>query len=317
MGRFVSILIPCYNAERWIARSIESALAQTWAEKEIIVVDDGSTDSSLDVIRKFHGRIRWETGPNRGSNVARNRLLELAHGEWLQYLDADDYLLPGKLARQVEFVHEHPYSDVIYSPVAWKRVENGAVICTETPIPEPRDPWVLLALWRLPQTGGALWKRTALQRVGGWHVGQPCCQEHELYCRLLANNAQFEYCAGCFAVYCDLENADRVTRKSLGEFERQRLRILERIESYLDKSSQLNSDRRQAVNDARLELARRVWSRDRQLAMSTYQRIMASDCSFLPSVAPASPPLYSVAFRVLGFRGAQIAASYTRSLKLW
>jgi glycosyltransferase involved in cell wall biosynthesis len=60
----VSILIPCFNAEKWVAQAIESALAQTWAEKEVIVVDDGSTDGSLDVIRRFDGRIRWETGPN-------------------------------------------------------------------------------------------------------------------------------------------------------------------------------------------------------------------------------------------------------------
>src|SRR5438128_899411 len=99
----VSILIPCYNAERWIGEAISSALAQTWSEKEIIVVDDGSTDGSLQQIRKFDGLVRWETGPNRGGNAARNRLLELAKGEWLQYLDADDYLLPDKIAKQMEF----------------------------------------------------------------------------------------------------------------------------------------------------------------------------------------------------------------------
>ncbi len=83
----ISILIPCFKAERWIAQAIESALAQTWPEKEVIVVDDGSTDGSLEVIKSFGDRIRWETGPNRGGNAARNRLLELARGEWLQYLD--------------------------------------------------------------------------------------------------------------------------------------------------------------------------------------------------------------------------------------
>src|SRR5262245_58403046 len=108
MDRLVSILIPCYNAERWISEAIESALAQTWAAKEVIVVDDGSTDRSLDIIRKFDGRIRWETGPNRGGGRARNRLLELASGEWLQYLDADDYLLPEKIAAQMQFVTAHP-----------------------------------------------------------------------------------------------------------------------------------------------------------------------------------------------------------------
>jgi glycosyltransferase involved in cell wall biosynthesis len=317
MSVLVSILIPCYNAERWIAQAIESALAQTWSTKEVIVVDDGSTDHSLEVIRQFDGRISWETGLNRGGNAARNRLLELASGEWLQYLDADDYLLPEKVKTQVEFAYEHPGVEVIYSPVAWKRIEGGAVVCTETPIPEPRDPWTLLALWRLPQTGGALWKKTALESVGGWRVGQPCCQEHELYCRLLENNAQFEFCSGCFAVYRDMEGCGRITRNSHEEFERQRLHILERIEAHLDNCSKLTPARRQAVNDARHELARKLWGRHRQFATDTYQRILASDPRFLPSVTPASPPLYLIAFRVLGFGPAQILASYTRGLRRW
>src|ERR1700734_3340325 len=101
MSPLVSILIPCFNAKQWIAQAIESALQQTWPEKEVIVVDDGSTDGSLGVIKRFEGRVRWETGPNRGGNQARNRLLELARGEWLQYLDADDYLLPDKVALQM------------------------------------------------------------------------------------------------------------------------------------------------------------------------------------------------------------------------
>jgi glycosyltransferase involved in cell wall biosynthesis len=312
MTPLVSILVPCFNAERWIAEAIESALAQTWPEKEVIVMDDGSTDRSLDIIKRFDGRIRWETGPNRGSNATRNRLLALARGEWLQYLDADDYLLPEKLARQVEFACEHPNVAVIYSPVAWKRVENGTVVCTETPIPEPRDPWILLALWRLPQTGGALWKKSVLVSAGGWQVGQPCCQEHELYCRLLEANARFAYCAGCLAVYRDVEQEGRITRKPRGEFVRERLAILDRIEKHLQQHFLLTPFRRQAVNDARHELARSLWGIDRQQAIDTYRRILASNPSFIPTVAASSPRVYSIAYRILGFRGAQIAASFKR-----
>jgi glycosyltransferase involved in cell wall biosynthesis len=81
----VSILIPCYNAERWISQAIESALNQTYQYKEVIVVDDGSTDNSLEIIKSFGDRIHWETGENKGGNITRNRLLELSTGEWLQY----------------------------------------------------------------------------------------------------------------------------------------------------------------------------------------------------------------------------------------
>jgi len=315
MGPLVSILIPCFNAERWVAQAIESALAQTWPLKEVIVVDDGSTDCSLQIIKRFDGDIRWEAGPNRGSNGARNRLLALSRGEWLQYLDADDCLRPGKIAQQIGFVREHPHADVVCSPTAWEGVIKGTIICTDTEIPEPRDPWILLASWRLPQTGGPLWKREVLQRVGGWRAGQTCCQEHELYCRLLEAKARFEFCDGCLAVYRDLEHDSRITRKSKGgEWERQRLAILDRIEKCLEQRLELTAQRRQAVNDARHELARKLWQIDRQLAMNTHKRIRGSDPSFLPSLASSSPLFYWIVYRVLGFRAAQIAASYKRAL---
>src|SRR5262245_44085768 len=114
MAPLVSILIPCYNAERWVGQAIESALAQTWPVKEVIVVDDGSQDRSLSVIESFANRIRWQAGPNRGGNVARNELLELAQGTWLQFLDADDYLLPEKIAKQAVFLEGHPDTDVVF-----------------------------------------------------------------------------------------------------------------------------------------------------------------------------------------------------------
>ena len=74
----ISVVIPCYNTERWVARAIDSALAQEGVRVEVIVIDDGSTDGSLEVIRGYDGRIRWETGPNRGVSAARNRGLALA-----------------------------------------------------------------------------------------------------------------------------------------------------------------------------------------------------------------------------------------------
>src|SRR5476651_2089512 len=121
MPALVSIGIPCYNAERWIAGAVESALAQTWGETEVLVVDDGSTDGSAEILRGFGDRIRVERVMNGGVNRARNLLLKGARGEWIQYLDADDYLRPEKVARQIEEAGAE--ADVIYSPVLrenWK-----------------------------------------------------------------------------------------------------------------------------------------------------------------------------------------------------
>ena len=78
----ISIVIPCYNAERYVGEAIRSALSQTYPNVEIIVIDDGSTDGSLDVIRSFGGAIRWETGPNRGGCAARNREFRWPAANW-------------------------------------------------------------------------------------------------------------------------------------------------------------------------------------------------------------------------------------------
>jgi len=97
----VSILIPAYNAERWLAQTIRSALAQTWPKKEIIVVDDGSRDGTLGVARGFESpSVLVLTQENRGASTARNRALSHANGEYIQWLDADDLLAPDKIERQ-------------------------------------------------------------------------------------------------------------------------------------------------------------------------------------------------------------------------
>jgi hypothetical protein len=314
MRPLVSILIPCYNAERWIARAIESALAQTWSNTEVIVVDDGSTDNSLKVIRAFDGQIRWVTGPNQGGNAARNRLLQLARGEWVQYLDADDYLRSTKLERQIAFAIANPDCDVICGPTAWERVQNGELVCTDEVIPTPRDPWVLLAKWQLPQTGGPLWRRAALESVGGWLVGQPCCQEHELYLRLLGSGRKFRFFDECLSVYCDLEHDTRVTRKVPGEVDRQRLIIFDRIECVLAERNELTTARLQAINDARHQLARKYWQKNRQLKNSILDRIDKSDPTYIPDPGPASPFAYVAVYRLFGFDAAQIIAALRRRI---
>src|SRR5947208_10643307 len=100
MKPLVSILIPAYNAEAWIADTIQSALAQTWPRKEIVVVDDGSRDATFAVARRFaSSEVKVVTQPNSGAATARNKAFALSRGDFIQWLDADDLLAPDKLAR--------------------------------------------------------------------------------------------------------------------------------------------------------------------------------------------------------------------------
>ena len=98
----VSILIPAYNAQELIGETIQSALAQTWPRKEIIVVDDGSTDETFAVARRFESvNVKVVTKPNAGAAAARNKALSLSQGDYVQWLDADDLLSPNKIECQM------------------------------------------------------------------------------------------------------------------------------------------------------------------------------------------------------------------------
>src|SRR5438094_7802858 len=103
MAPLVSILIPAYNCERWIAETIKSALNQTWPRKEIIVVDDGSRDQTLATARRFASKtVAVISQENQGASAARNKALQLCQGDYIQWLDADDLFSPDKIAKQME-----------------------------------------------------------------------------------------------------------------------------------------------------------------------------------------------------------------------
>jgi glycosyltransferase involved in cell wall biosynthesis len=311
MHPLVSILIPCFNAKQWVAEAIDSALAQTWPEKEVIVVDDGSTDGSLDIIKGFDGRIRWETGPNRGGNAARNRLLELARGEWVQYLDSDDYLLRDKIVRQMEFLAlaRHP-ADVVFGPVTWEYCSALDTKRKLVPIPEPHDVWALLASWQLPQTGAPLWRKQAIVDVGGWKPDQPCCQEHELYLRLLISEKRFAYCPTNGAVYRQW-SIETVCKRDVSEVHRRRLEIEQRLEDHLREKKQLTWKRLRAINQARFEIARIAWQYDLHFAGKLMDQVHKLDPKFSPT-GRAAPAHYRLIFHALGFRAAERLAAAVR-----
>ncbi len=181
----VSVLIPCYNAERFIADAIDSALGQTYPNIEVVVVDDGSTDRSVEVIKSYDGRITWEAGPNRGGCMARNRAFELSTGEYIQFNDADDLLCLDKVEKQIGFLIRDE-ADIVLS-------QGASVSESLEPLPlaEPYPFWpdkdafsyfLDYSYWVcLP-----LHKRSLLKSVGGFRPGLRRAQEMDLHLRLAA-----------------------------------------------------------------------------------------------------------------------------------
>jgi glycosyltransferase involved in cell wall biosynthesis len=173
MSPTVSIIIPCHNAGRWLRETLESALAQTQPDCEILVVDDGSTDDSVAIARTFESRgVRVLTQANAGASAARNAGLAVARGAYVQFLDADDLLSPDKLAHQVPLLQAH--ADCIVS-CAWGRftVDPAAVVLD----PQrglwrdlaPVD-WLVLAAEKNLMMATATWllPRAIVDRIGPW-----------------------------------------------------------------------------------------------------------------------------------------------------
>ncbi len=131
----VTVFVPVYNAEKFIADTVASVLRQTFTDFELLVIDDGSTDQSIKILESFHDqRIRIErNGKNRGRPFTRNKGLMQARGEYLSVLDSDDLCEPDRLARQVEFLDTHPNIAAVGSrtafahykvPITAKNIQN-------------------------------------------------------------------------------------------------------------------------------------------------------------------------------------------------
>lgn len=309
----VSILIPCFNAERWIAQCIESALRQTHSNKEVIVIDDGSSDCSLDVIRSFGDRIRWESGPNCGGNPTRNRLLELATGAWLQFLDADDYLLPDKIANQLNIVASACSTvDVVYSPVLTETWCDGDVVDTHANHIDAsqslEEQWIR---WQVAQTGTVLWRADFLRSIGGWNEDYTCCQDNEATLRAILAAGRFAFCDSAQAVY-RIWSEDTVCRRDPSQVIHVKTQLLDQMLDWLKATGRLDSAHTVAAGQAYFEMARKLAVADVQLA-DTYRQERLRTRVFRPC-GPAAPWHYRLMYRTVGFRCTETVANFMRRL---
>ena len=119
----VSVIMPAYNAGKTVRKSVESVMAQTEKEWELIAIDDGSSDDTADILAALaasDGRIRFfRNGENRGVSYTRNRAVGLAEGEWIAFLDSDDQWLPEKLQKQLAWAAEYPEMVICYTASAF------------------------------------------------------------------------------------------------------------------------------------------------------------------------------------------------------
>jgi cellulose synthase/poly-beta-1,6-N-acetylglucosamine synthase-like glycosyltransferase len=306
----VTVAIPSYNAERWIAQAIQSALDQREVETEVIVVDDGSKDHSVEVAAGFGERIRLVAGENRGANHARNTALEMASGGWIQFLDADDYLEPGKIAQQLQEANGGADADLLYAPVWIETWKDGAAISREQSRTSPAaDLDVQWIRWQIPQTGGALWRTAALRELGGWKPGQPCCQEHELYLRARKAGLRFRYTPSPGAVY-RIWSEDTLCRKDPVKVTQVRTALMDEMWRWLEENGRATEEHRREIGQACFEMAR-TWARFDLSGATAYHRERKAR-GFIHPAGPAAPARYRLVYRLAGFLAAEKLAAKTR-----
>jgi glycosyltransferase involved in cell wall biosynthesis len=191
MKPLVSILIPAYNAENSIAYTLQSAIAQTWQRKEIIVIDDGSRDGTAEVARRFASKeVAIFTVENRGAAAARNHGLTVCQGDYIQWLDADDLLGPDKVERQLGALREDDDGRILLSG-AWAyfnyRAGRARFVSTSLWQDLPPLEWLLRKMSENlhMQTANWLTSRKLVDAAGVWDTRLLSDDDGEYFCRVL------------------------------------------------------------------------------------------------------------------------------------
>lgn len=205
----VSVLTTAFNAEAWLGEALNSAVEQTWPNLEVVVVDDGSTDATLSVARRFESAsVKVIHQPNAGACAARNRALAEAQGAFIQYLDADDVLELDKIERQMERLEAEPSGTVASGP--WVRFYGGDVAAADRSGRgpdwqdyEPAFHW-LVQSWEGRGTFPPfawLTPRSLIEQAGPWNEGILRNQDGEYFTRVLVNARKIAFVEGAWGYY--------------------------------------------------------------------------------------------------------------------
>lgn len=198
----VSVIVPAYNAERFLGDAVASVLRQTYAELELIIANDGSSDSTADLVERFtaeDARVRPVHKKNGGPSSARNAGLSAARGELVCFLDADDVFLPDKLERQVGFLQFFPSCDLVYSDFYIGDDQlNPIALWSRSPPDVPLRELFSYCCWFAPMS--PLVRALALAKVGPFDEGLRSSEDWDFWIRAV-QHVTSGYLPGPVGVY--------------------------------------------------------------------------------------------------------------------
>lgn len=308
----VSIIIPCYNAERWLGATLESVMAQEGVAFEVIVVDDGSTDGSAALVASAFPTVQLLRTPNGGASRARNRGIAAATGAYLQFLDADDLLAPGKLARQLAALAERR-ADVAYGD--WERATtapDGRLVPTERvsrQIEGPAEIALFTSFWCPPAV--YLFRRAIVERIGGWPPHLAVGEDARFVLDCALHGARFVYCPAIMARY-RVHTSGSASSRDPFAFNRDVYRNALEIEAWWRTHGGLTAAREAAVVRVLEHVAQASYESHRPL----FEQALADLERLQPSYRPHQPRSLALMSRLVGYRRAQaLALSLQRGKK--
>ena len=182
----VSVVIPTFNCARLLRHAVVSAVEQTAPLREIIVVDDGSTDDAADAIASQGPSITYIRQPNNGPSAARNRGAEAASGLWLAFLDADDRWMPDKIRQQLDAAEESPDAGLVYTATSLVYPDGARRARNAVP---PAKLWPLLRYRNCLTDSTVLVRRNVFLQHGGFNGSLRICEDWDLWTRIRANHS--------------------------------------------------------------------------------------------------------------------------------
>ena len=275
----VSVLVPCYNKAPYVGATLESVYAQSLRDFELIVVDDGSTDGSAAVLRAHEGRARVIYGDNRGASAARTLAYEHARGLYIQYLDADDLLLPHALQSRVSALEQSgaqvAYGD--YQPFSGSPEDprGRAAPVTRRLEQVSADPEIacFTSFWRPP--AALLYARSITERIG-WNRELPVIQDARYLLDAALAGARFVHVPGVSALYREDVEAS-LSRRSRPAFVRDVVCNADQVAAVWGSRGPLSEAQRQALGDCYDYAARVAFAPEPELFAQCVQRLGALD----------------------------------------
>lgn len=296
----ISIVIPCYNAEDFLQNTLDAVFSQSYQNREIICVDDGSTDNTLDILYQNNDKITILSENNHGASYARNQGLYASKGEYIQFLDADDILADQKLEHQIRLISEKIINEkgVVFGNYFLQSFNNE---CVKKAV-YADDIWIALIKGKIGITSSNLYHRALIMAVGGWNETLKSSQDTELTFRILQRSPSViiddSYNTTVVQIQSSITNA---STNKIGNLERS-IQLRKQIQDYLLANNKLNAKRKSAVYQM-------LFSNIKELSMYDLPKAIKYFKEYLPpNYYPDDKNInivYSICYKLLGFARTQ------------